>query len=97
MPRGELLRKLVHVGCGGFAFLLRVLTPPQAALMAGAAFLFNWQVLPRIGGRARTRSKRDASAMRTAFTGNGVSGNVTVKMRELAPASAAVPDQTGCH
>jgi uncharacterized protein (TIGR00297 family) len=43
------------VGCGGFAFLLRVLTPPQAALLAASAFLFNWQVLPRIGGRALWR------------------------------------------
>ena len=54
MPRltsGELKRKLVHVGVGGFAFLLRFLTWPQAALMALAALLFNWQVLPRIGGK----------------------------------------------
>jgi uncharacterized protein (TIGR00297 family) len=40
---------------GGFAFLLRYLTWPQAALMALTAFLFNWQVLPRIGGRALWR------------------------------------------
>jgi uncharacterized protein (TIGR00297 family) len=40
---------------GGFAFLLRYLSWPQAALMAAAAFLFNWQVLPRIGGRALWR------------------------------------------
>jgi len=48
---GELARKLVHVGVGGFALLLRYLTWPGAALMALAAFLFNWQVLPRVGGR----------------------------------------------
>lgn len=40
---------------GGFAFLLRYLSWPQAALMALAAFLFNWQVLPRIGGKALWR------------------------------------------
>ena len=56
MSRGELLRKIVHVGCGGFAFLLRDLLPPQAAAMAVVAFLFNWQVLPRIGGRTLWRS-----------------------------------------
>ena len=56
MSRGELLRKAVHMGCGGFAFLLRDLSPPQAAAMAVSAFLFNWQVLPRIGGRTLWRS-----------------------------------------
>lgn len=58
MPRlapGELKRKLVHMAVGGFAFLLRYLTWPQAALMAFVAFLFNWQVLPRIGGKALWR------------------------------------------
>jgi uncharacterized protein (TIGR00297 family) len=51
LSRSELLRKVVHIGCGGFAFLLRDLAGWQAAAMAIAAFLFNWQVLPRIGGR----------------------------------------------
>jgi uncharacterized protein (TIGR00297 family) len=60
LRRGELLRKIVHVACGGFAFLLRVLTPAQAALMAVAAFLFNWQVLPRIGGRGLWREAEAA-------------------------------------
>jgi uncharacterized protein (TIGR00297 family) len=55
VSRGELLRKLVHVGVGGFAFLLRYLTSAQAAGMALAAFLFNWQVLPRIGGKGLWR------------------------------------------
>ena len=55
MSRGELLRKLVHIGCGGFAFLLRDLRPAQAAALAVAAFVFNWQVLPRIGGRTLWR------------------------------------------
>jgi uncharacterized protein (TIGR00297 family) len=43
------------MGVGGFAFLLRFLTWPQAALMALLAFLFNWQVLPRLGGKALWR------------------------------------------
>jgi uncharacterized protein (TIGR00297 family) len=55
VSRGELLRKVVHVGVGGFAFLLRYLTSAQAAGMALAAFLFNWQVLPRIGGKGLWR------------------------------------------
>jgi uncharacterized protein (TIGR00297 family) len=38
-----------------FALLLRVLTWWQAALCAGAAFLFNLVVLPRIGGEALNR------------------------------------------
>jgi uncharacterized protein (TIGR00297 family) len=52
---GELARKLVHVGVAGFAFLLRELTWPQAAACAAVAFFFNWQVLPRIGGRTMWR------------------------------------------
>ncbi len=55
LSAGEAQRKLLHIAVGGFAFLLRVLTWPQAALMALAAFLFNWQVLPRIGGRGLWR------------------------------------------
>jgi uncharacterized protein (TIGR00297 family) len=51
----EAQRKLVHVAVGGFAFLLRFLTWPQAAAMAALAFVFNWQLLPRIGGRALWR------------------------------------------
>jgi uncharacterized protein (TIGR00297 family) len=55
LTRGELARKLVHVGVGAFALLLRYLTWPEAAAMAAGAFLFNWQVLPRLGGRALWR------------------------------------------
>jgi uncharacterized protein (TIGR00297 family) len=51
----EIRRKVVHMGVGGFAFALRFLTWPQAAAMAGAAFLFNWLVLPRLGGRSLWR------------------------------------------
>ena len=51
----EAQRKLVHMAVGGFALLLRTLSWPQAAAMAALAFVFNWQVLPRIGGRALWR------------------------------------------
>ncbi len=49
--RGEWLRRLLHVGFGTAALLLRWLDGWQAAGLALAAFLFNWQVLPRVGGR----------------------------------------------
>jgi uncharacterized protein (TIGR00297 family) len=51
----EFKRKLVHIGVGHFALLLRWLTWPQGALLALGAFVFNWQVLPRLGGRALWR------------------------------------------
>lgn len=53
----ELRRKALHVCVGGFAFALRVLTWRQAAALAAAAFLFNWLVLPRIGGRELWRGE----------------------------------------
>ena len=56
LPSGELKRKLVHIGVGSFALALRFLTPVQAALGAVAAFVFNWQVLPRIGGKSMWRA-----------------------------------------
>ncbi len=55
VPAGEWKRKLVHIAVGGFAFALRFLSPFQAALLAISAFLFNWQVLPRIGGKSLWR------------------------------------------
>ena len=55
IPSGEWKRKLVHIGVGGFALTLRFLTPLQASLLAFAAFLFNWQVLPRVGGKSMWR------------------------------------------
>lgn len=51
----EARRKMVHIGVGGFALLLRFMTWRQAALMAAAAFIFNGLVLPRIGGRGLWR------------------------------------------
>lgn len=56
----EIQRKVVHMGVGGFAFLLRFLAWPQAAALAGGAFLFNWLVLPRIGGRKLWRGPEQA-------------------------------------
>jgi uncharacterized protein (TIGR00297 family) len=55
LTAGELKRKLLHIAVGGFAFLLRDLQWPAAALMAVAAFAFNWQLMPRIGGRGMWR------------------------------------------
>jgi uncharacterized protein (TIGR00297 family) len=55
LGRGELARRVVHVGCVAFALLLRWLTWWQAALLALSAFLFNWQVLPRVGGKGMWR------------------------------------------
>jgi uncharacterized protein (TIGR00297 family) len=51
----ETNRQIVHITMVGWAFLLRVLTWPQAAALAGTALLFNLFVLPRIGGRALFR------------------------------------------
>ena len=51
----EAKRKLVHMAVGSFALLLRFMTWRQAALMAVAAFFFNWHALPRLGGRGLWR------------------------------------------
>lgn len=53
----EAKRKLVHIGVGHFALLMRWLTWPQSALMALLAFLFNWLLLPALGGRALWRDR----------------------------------------
>ena len=55
LERGELARRLVHIGCVAFALLLRWLTWGQAALFALGAFLFNSLVLPRVGGKGMWR------------------------------------------
>ncbi len=52
----ELLRKVVHVGMGGFALALRWLTPMQAAACALTAVLFNLFLLHRITGRSLLRT-----------------------------------------
>lgn len=55
LTASEAKRKLVHIAVGGFAFLLRELTWPQAVALAGGAFLFNLMLLPRIGGKGMWR------------------------------------------
>ena len=50
MSYSETRRQIVHMAMGLFALLLRVLSWPQAAACALAAFLFNLVVLPRLGG-----------------------------------------------
>ena len=52
----EAIRKLVHISFGFGALLLRWLTPFQAAAVAAAAVLFNWLILPHIGGRKIART-----------------------------------------
>jgi uncharacterized protein (TIGR00297 family) len=56
--KSELLRKVVHIGFGLMALALRWLSYPLALAMAAAAFLFNWLILPRFGGRQIARSAR---------------------------------------
>src|SRR5512133_676569 len=55
---GEAIRKLTHIAIGFCAILLRWLTPYQAAAIAAVAILFNWLVLPRVGGKTIARSSR---------------------------------------
>lgn len=56
----EEARQWVHIGSAGFAFLLRVMTWWQAALLAGAALVFNLLLLPRMGGCGLYRSIDEA-------------------------------------
>ncbi len=53
--RSELPRKVVHISMGGFALLLRWLTPWQAVLMAVAALVLNLFFLHRLTGRRLLR------------------------------------------
>lgn len=46
--RGASRRRWVHAGMLGWALLLRWLSAPEAAALAGAALLFNWWLLPRL-------------------------------------------------
>jgi len=43
-------RQIVHMTMGGFALLLRYLTPGPAAILAGGAVAFNLFALPRLAG-----------------------------------------------
>jgi uncharacterized protein (TIGR00297 family) len=47
----EYKRKAVHIGSSAFGLLLRWLNFWQAVICAFVAFLFNWFILPRIGGK----------------------------------------------
>src|SRR5215510_8449969 len=60
LSAGELKRKVVHVAVGGFAFLLRYMEWPHAVAMAAGAFLHNWLLLPRYGGKALWREEEQA-------------------------------------
>ena len=60
LTRGEVLRKLVHMAVGGFAFLLRYLGPLWSAAVALGAVLFNVLVLPRFGGKKLWREAETA-------------------------------------
>jgi uncharacterized protein (TIGR00297 family) len=51
----EDLRQIVHITMGAWALVLRWTTWPQAAALAGFALLFNWLVLPHVGGRSLYR------------------------------------------
>ena len=51
LPPGELPRKVVHIGSGLFALALRFLGPVGSAAMAAFAILFNFLILPRVGGK----------------------------------------------
>ena len=59
--RSELPRKLVHIGMGAFALLLRWLTPWQAMLMAVAALILNSWFLHGITRGALLRPEERAS------------------------------------
>ena len=54
----EAIRKLTHIAIGFCAILLRWLTPYQAAAVAAVAIVFNWLVLPRVGGKTIARTSR---------------------------------------
>jgi uncharacterized protein (TIGR00297 family) len=53
-------RQWVHIGSGLFALLLRALTGWQAALLAAIALIFNFVLLPRVGGRRLYRPADEA-------------------------------------
>jgi uncharacterized protein (TIGR00297 family) len=51
LSRGELLRKVVHMSVGLFAFALHYLGPFWSAVLAAVALANNVFLLPRVGGR----------------------------------------------
>lgn len=60
LPRGELARKIVHMGVGLIAFAVVFLGPLLSAGAAVTALLMNLFVLPRIGGKALWRAEESA-------------------------------------
>jgi uncharacterized protein (TIGR00297 family) len=61
LTRGELLRKVTHMGVGLIAFSLRFLGPLWSAVLAVGALCFNLFLLPRIGGRRLWRDAEHAA------------------------------------
>jgi len=56
--RSEGLRQLVHLGVGAFSLVLRFLLSWQAMILAGAAVVFNFFVLPRLAvGKSISRDR----------------------------------------
>jgi uncharacterized protein (TIGR00297 family) len=55
--RTDIVRKIVHIGFGGCAILLKWLPTWGAAAMAGGAFLFNLWLLPHLGGKRIARTE----------------------------------------
>ncbi|HTQ79984.1 MAG TPA: hypothetical protein VMM92_08310, partial [Thermoanaerobaculia bacterium] len=51
IPAHELKRKAVHIGSGFFALVLRPAGPLLSLGLAAFALLFNFFLLPRLGGR----------------------------------------------
>jgi len=54
----EIRRKLVHIAFGFLAFSLKFLSFELAVAMAASAVLFNWLILPHVGGRRISRSEK---------------------------------------
>jgi uncharacterized protein (TIGR00297 family) len=61
LTRGELLRKVTHMGVGLIAFSLRFLGPLWGAALALLALCMNLFLLPRIGGRHMWRESEHAA------------------------------------
>jgi len=55
----ERRRQTVHLACTGFVLLLPWLTIEQALVLAGAAIVLNWLVMPVLGWDAALRRDED--------------------------------------
>jgi len=67
LTRGELARKVVHMGVGTIAFSLRYLGPFWAAILAACALGFNLFLLPHIGGRKLWREHEHTAGSSTGI------------------------------